>query len=296
MHTDHALVAHDETSGTVKTISGTALNKCNIDSGLCFIDFFEPNQDDSPRCIKNIFLEKSFNEINNACNFRCEPVHNNIIVKKIKSNTFIISNPQDTLVLFDYTNNATKPLKLNNTLTGTIKLTLPCEKSLLFINKTEPEQNEVIIPRMFPCSKFNKEIATVTRILPLQWTNLDTVHISRVEDPSMTFTNLDKIINHEWKNIVPNFNIKTSQSEIETRLKNLTLKHIPQYQNKFIIETLIIIWLATISGILIIFGIIIWKSKIEIKNFKDYPHPTINLKKVRKTIENENSSSEGDHS
>lgn len=275
LHTDHALVAYDESSLTLKTISGTGLKKCNIDSGLCYIDYFEPNQDDSPRCIKNIFLEKPFSEINSACNFRCEPLHDKIIVKRIKSNTYVISNPQDSLVLQNHITNTNKTLTLNMSLTGTIKITLPCENSLKFINASNPDQFEILIPRLFPCSKFEKEVPIINRILPVQWTNLDTAHFSSMERPSLIFSDLNKIINKNWKETVPNFNIRTSQKEFENKLKNLTLKHIPHIENKFLLETIVTLWLGSLSILVTFFGLILWKLNTDIKYLQNLVHPDI---------------------
>ena len=63
-NTDHSLTAHEQNNYIIKTIMGLALKKCNLDDGLCHVNFFETNSDEAPLCSKYLFLQKTTQGLN----------------------------------------------------------------------------------------------------------------------------------------------------------------------------------------------------------------------------------------
>ena len=256
-------MAHESKENLIKSITGISLKKCKIDTGLCYIDYFESQSYESPVCVKAIFLQNTFLELNKVCNFQCEPAHGKTIIKKITHNTFTITNPQNYLYTLNHTSKETEKIKTNPETTGTLKVTLPCEVEIYHSNDSG-KTRETMIPRQFPCAKFETEKPILIRLLPLQWSKLDSVFISRNTDTTVTFTNLTKILNDKWKETTPHFNIKTTQKELEEKLKGLTLKHVQMYENKLVLEIFFTTWLTILTIAIAFLGYQFWVIKIKL--------------------------------
>lgn len=118
IHADHSYLAHEEVTDTQKIISGTALKDCNIEEGLCFIDYFEGSSDDSPLCAKGLFRKKFATELNTICNYKCEPRHGKTILQKTSDNEYIITNLQTNLSAFDFTTSKLSTLPVHSEISG----------------------------------------------------------------------------------------------------------------------------------------------------------------------------------
>ncbi len=94
-----AYVAVERESGQYVTIQGRNLRTCETEKGLCYVDRLQEDAADSPLCAESILQNLPTDELNQNCNFRCEPRHKKVLVKKSSEYRYIITNAEKELRL-----------------------------------------------------------------------------------------------------------------------------------------------------------------------------------------------------
>jgi len=285
LHADHALIAYDENKKDLITIAGSNLKDCDTSQGLCFLDTFESDSDNSPLCAKKIFKNRPFHELNTACHFKCEPLHSKTLIKKVNHDTYTITNPKKNLMLLQnfrgeklYT-----PLEINATEGGALLLTLPCETELIYNDNGD---NVTLIPENFPCSKNTPQNSDIHRILPLQWSTFGGIIIDSFNPIQIKFDNISRIYNRDWKNTTPHFSIKINQSEFEQKFHKIHLDHksVSLYQSDFAQDLIYTTWLVLLTLVLTFMGYILFRQTVILAEIKGALAPKINKKAVFDTI------------
>lgn len=159
---------------------------------LCYITQFSSDKTLSPKCVESIFKNKPFEKINQVCYFQCIKRNDETIIKQIGIHTFAITNPQPTLKIRSGKkgNFTEKILQINYDNPGLIKISLPCNHELL-------KNNETIIPRMYPCENSNTNKLSIKRVLPISWTNINSIQINNLDyKENVFFTNITDILNN----------------------------------------------------------------------------------------------------
>jgi len=168
---------------------------------MCYIDYFESSTDDAPLCAKGLFLNKKFEELNRYCNFKCEPLHKKILITKIDTDIYILTNPQDKLIMEreNGRKREKKQVKINNDWPGALKVQILCGAKLIRVEE-ETGVEEVIIPEEFPCAKFETENLEYNRLIPKQWTKVDDAMTLKTENiGNVMFASLKACLNEDWK-------------------------------------------------------------------------------------------------
>jgi len=276
LNTDEMLIAYDKNNDIFQTIAGTSMKNCDITTGLCYIEYFDYSNE-APECAKYLFLSKSYEELNEVCHFKCEPSHQRTVVRKLNSNDYLLSNLQPILIFKNTTDNTNKQFDINYNLPGALSIHLPCEIALY---QTTKNVDLLLIPEKFPCLKNEIEDINIERIIPLQWTTMDSASLDFSTTNTMKFSNMTKIFDTNWKSKTPHFEIKSSQKTLETRLSKLELKQPPQsfFSSDFLGDIIYITWLLllTMIDILILYiGFTLRdtniKNKIKIETLENNP-------------------------
>lgn len=242
IHAEQSYLAINSNENIIKLISGNSLKFCDKSDGLCYVDFFESHTDDSPLCAKALFQGKTPTELNNICSYKCEPRHAKPFIKKIENEIYILTNHPTNLEIYDHKTNHSKTLDVNATISGALKLKLPCHMDLR-------SKNEILIPKKFPCIKTEINKMQIHRILPTQWSTYDTLSIDSTSSNQVLFNNMSKILNQNWKKLTPNFEIKTTTQELKDRIKLMELKPPPKslYESNFIGDLIHLVWLLILT-------------------------------------------------
>ena len=276
LHSEPSYVAYDNEKDETRIITGTDLKNCNENTGLCYLTQFEDSTEEFPLCIKNIFLNKPKIELNEICRYRCEKRHKKILLRKISENEYILTNVQENIQIYDKNKNTWEPLTIENqTKLGAIKIKLPCNLELQIKNRT-------IIPQTIPCFKDNLQNTKYHRIIPVQWTDFDSLTIDKLSTGTSHFKNITNIFKENWKETTPNFEVKTTTKDLEKRLNLLELKEIPPglFENAFLGDLIYTFWLTTISIIIILQSLTILKLYIKSKVGPPIPPRIIQIKKT----------------
>ena len=272
IHTDNMYIAANKNE--VKSVAGNDLKTCDISSGLCYLDTFEDSLDESPLCAKALFQKQTLDELNQKCNFRCEPLHNRTIIKKISQSVYLLTNVPEGLYLQSTINKQEKvKLSYTSTAPGAIKLKVPCNME---VRKDEPSgQSVVLIPLEFPCGKNTGLIHELQRIIPLQWAKLANVRITSHTGSNMMFPQLSTILNNDWKEVTPSFSIKTNQRTFEDRLKKAKLDIMSSNldSSDFIWNILSLTWLIVLTMVGIGLSVVLWKVYFELSLLKQRYFP-----------------------
>ncbi|XP_050547921.1 uncharacterized protein LOC126909530 [Daktulosphaira vitifoliae] len=241
-------IAVNEFNDEHRVVSGVGLQHCDPPvTDLCFIPKFSADVTLSPRCVEAIYKNLPLEQINQVCYFQCiKHIENDyIIIKQIGVNSFVITNPQPNLKVrtFNDHNYTETELDINYDYPDLIKITLSCEQELI-------RNNNILIPKMYPCEKINKNTLKILRILPISWTNIKSLKIKH-DDPEAIekfyFNNISEILNKNWTSVVPNFHI-TKQINSDEYFKDIMLKSfsIPLIDN-FLGDIIYISWLSLLT-------------------------------------------------
>ena len=261
LNNEQMLIAVDYIQNNIRELSGPSLKYCDLDKNMCFLDLFDSAYE-SPECAKSLLLSKNLISLNKVCSFRCEPKHTKTIIRKVSQNNYIISNPQNSLILHDAIKNQTIPTEIDYENPGAIKLTIPCHFELHQITNDE---KQILIPQDFPCSINQPEDLIISRIVPLQWSNLDFGTLEFNTRNPFKFHNLSKVFNENWKINTPHFDIKRSTLDLKEKLDNLIIHKTPPYlSTPWYGNLIILIWLITltlieITSVILVFKIILLK-------------------------------------
>lgn len=232
-----------------RIVSGMGLQHCDPPiTDLCYIPKFTSDITLTPKCVEAMFKNLPLSQINKFCYFQCVKQQENeeVIIKQIGVNTFAITNPQPTLVIRKSRKNVyteTQRLKINYTLPGLIKISLPCNYELL-------RNGKVLIPKMFPCELSNLNKFTIHRILPTSWTNIKSLNIAHEaqRDQNIYFSNLSEILNEDWTKEIPNYHITRQLKDPEEYFKKVILEKMPQpLINDFLGDIIYLAWLTILT-------------------------------------------------
>jgi len=285
LYADHALIAHDENSDEIITIAGSNLKDCDTSEGLCFLDIFESDSDNSPLCAKEIYKNKPFHELNEVCHFKCEPLHKKTLIKRIDHDTYTITNPKINLILIQNFKgkDIDIPLDFNTTEGGALVLTLPCDTKLI---QSEKGKNVTLIPENFPCSKNTPQNYNIHRILPLQWSTFNGIIVNTFNPIQIQFDNLSKIYNRDWQETILHFSIKTNQSDFEKRFKKIHLdqKSVSLYKSDFAQDLIYTTWLGVLTLVIMIMGYFLFRITITLAAIEGALGPKINKSAVFDTL------------
>lgn len=143
-----------------------------------------------------------------------------------------------------YYNNI-QDLKINYSHPGLIKITFPCNYDLL-------RNNEILIPKMYPCESNNLNKFTIKRILPVSWTTIKSLKINYEETrDNVYFTIMSEILNANWIEDVPNFHITKQIKNIDKYLSDIVLKKIESpFIDAFLGDIIYITWLSILTIII----------------------------------------------
>ena len=92
-------VAVERESGQYITIQGRNLKTCEMEKGLCYVDRLQEDAADSPLCAEGILQNLPTEELNQNCNFRYEPRHKKVLVKKSSEYRYLVTNAEKELQL-----------------------------------------------------------------------------------------------------------------------------------------------------------------------------------------------------
>jgi len=101
--------------------------------------------------------------------------------------------------------------------------------------------------------KDERENIEMQRVIPLQWSLMDTASLEINIASTVKFRNMSKIFNHDWKMTTPHFEIKTSQKGLEEKLTQLDLLKPPKsfFGYDYAQDIMYITWLIAITFMII---------------------------------------------
>lgn len=257
IHSEKTYMAVNTINNEHRIISGIGLQHCDPPlTDLCYTPRFPSDLTLTPRCVESIFKNLPLEEINKYCYFQCVTQINNeeTIIKQIGVNTYAITNPQPTLFIRKEVGNTTtsQQIYINYEHPGLIKIKLPCNHELF-------RNEQILIPKMYPCELSNNNKLTIQRVLPISWTNIKSLKIIHEEQKEkIYFTNLTEILNTDWTKDIPNFHINKQIKNYDQYFKDIILDGMPnRLIDDFLGDIIYITWLTflTISIIFICYKI-----------------------------------------
>jgi len=206
---EQAYVAVDKKNQDYITIQGRNLKNCEPEKGICYVDRLEEDAAGSPLCAESIIQNLPASVLNEHCNFRCEPKHKKILVKRSSEHSYIITNAERELRIEDANNKVIEKLSWSYSEYGAVEITLPCDQQLTYSKNSE---RKILVRRAFPCTIDAPKEYYLRRIIPVQWSSMS----SATEN---TFENFLEIFNFNWKSKVPHINIKDQKLDFENTQK-----------------------------------------------------------------------------
>src|SRR6266550_9052544 len=94
-----AYIVVERESSQYVTIQGRNLRTCETEKGLCYVDRLQEDAAYSPLCAESILQNLPTEELNQNCNFRCEPRHKKVLVKKSSEYRYLVMNAEKELQL-----------------------------------------------------------------------------------------------------------------------------------------------------------------------------------------------------
>lgn len=117
----------------------------------------------SPKYVEAIFKNLPLDIINQYCYFQCVKQNDDsTIIKQIGIHIYAITNPQPTLkIKIEKLNTIIiKEFNIYYSYPGLIKISFPCNYELL-------KDENILIPKMYPCESNNLNKFKINRIVPV---------------------------------------------------------------------------------------------------------------------------------
>lgn len=179
---------------------------------LCLLPRHEISTSPEQRCIKEIIKQSPIKDLKENCQFTCFTRQNHLQVTKLLTNKYLITNIQNDISLSCPDHNVTKLLPKNRA--GTVEIWIPC------LCKVVDNKNKTIISQIFPCDRNDASQPEVTHLLPMAWTNFQTISIIPLEQTQRhSFDSAEEIIKQNWTLHVPTI-------FVDGGVRQDTLKHI----------------------------------------------------------------------
>lgn len=147
-----------------RQISGTGLHQCKpYHDKLCYIPRFSGDTLQGPECARRLYQGATVEEISHHCPMSCH-TSTATTISEIQEELYVITNPKnDAKIICDkITTHLSGEVHQKQ---GAIKIRLPCNCELHM-------NDEITIPKRFPCAVKNPSQANIIHTIPATWSNL----------------------------------------------------------------------------------------------------------------------------